>query len=152
MEKLPHHYTIKASSKTKSDLTLSANHLPNMNIAPPAQFDGPGDIWSPEDLLMASVASCTILSFKAIARMSKLEWISINCQSEGTLDRINKKAQFTQIKTKVHLTIAEETDQEKAYKLLEKAESSCLITHSLKAEMIAEFEVTYQKESILEKP
>lgn len=89
------------------------------------------NVWSPEDLLMSSVASCTILSFRAIARASKLEWISLNCTSVGTLDRVERRTQFTEIVTRATLTITEGTDRAKAEKLLHKAEDACLISNSL---------------------
>ena len=79
MNALPHIYIATATSDLTSNLDLTVEKLPSLEVAPPIGFNGPGDKWSPEDLLMTSVASCTILSFKAIARASKLEWVSLKC-------------------------------------------------------------------------
>ena len=141
MQALPHLYTIKAQAKSDSYLDVTGENLPQIEVAPPIGFNGPGDIWSPEDLLMSSVASCTILSFKAIARASKLDWISIECVSEGVLDRVERKTQFTKIVTKAKLIIPTDGDTDKAEKLLHKAEESCLISNSLTAESLIECEV-----------
>jgi organic hydroperoxide reductase OsmC/OhrA len=52
------------------DVTVCSARLPDLAIAPPAEFEGPGDRWSPETLLCASVANCFILTFRAYARAS----------------------------------------------------------------------------------
>ncbi len=134
MQALPHHYTVSAKVEGNNNLELSADNLPSIEAAAPTGFGGPGDVWSPEDLLMASVASCTILSFKAIARASKLEWESLNCVSEGTLERVERQTLFTKIVTKATLTITNEENREKAEKLLHKAEQTCLVSNSLTSE------------------
>ncbi len=143
MNALPHIYTATAKSEVTSNLELSVDNLPSLEVAPPIGFNGPGDKWSPEDLLMASVASCTILSFKAIARASKLEWISLKCVSEGILDRVERTTQFTKITTKAILTIPTDGNKEKAVKLLHKAEETCLISNSLTAESLIECEIVF---------
>lgn len=144
MQALPHLYRIKAQAKSESYLDVNGENLPPMEVAAPIGFNGPGNIWSPEDLLMSSVASCTILSFKAIARASKLDWVSIECVSEGVLDRVDRKTQFTKITTKAKLTIFNEDDAAKAEKLLHKAEETCLVSNSLTAESLIECEIVIE--------
>ena len=128
---LPHQYQAKASGKPDTYLNISIANIADMVVAPPAQFGGPGDQWSPEDLFMASIASCFILSFRAIARASKLSWLSIECHSEGILDRLEGKTQFTNIVTTATLMVADTDSVEKAERLLHKAEQSCLVVNSL---------------------
>lgn len=144
MQELPHIYTVKSSAKSVGNLNISAKNLPNLDVAPPVGFNGPGDVWSPEDLLMSSVASCTILSFRAIARASKLDWNTLECISEGTLERIDRKTQFTKIVTKAKLLIPSDGNKDKAEKLLHKAEQTCLISNSLTAESVIECEIIVQ--------
>ena len=88
------------------------------------------------------MADCFILSFRAIARASKLEWTSLRCEASGTLDREDRVTRFTHIAVSVVLTVPEGTDQEKAEKLLYKAEESCLVSNSLNAERELEAVVT----------
>lgn len=141
MKALPHHYSVNVAGSPGGNLTVSANNLPTLDVAPPEQFDGPGDQWSPEELLMAAVANCLVLSFRAIAKASKLEWISIHCESQGELDRVERKTQFTTIKTTVRLAIAAEGDKAKAEKLLNKAEQTCFISNSLSVDSQLECDV-----------
>ncbi len=101
--------------------------------APPEQFGGPGNQWSPETLLVAAVADCFILTFRAIARASKLQWSHLSCTTEGVLDRVDGVTRFTGMLIQASLQLPESQDKERGYRLLEKAEKSCLITRSLSA-------------------
>lgn len=135
MQDLPHHhYLVAANAKATDNVVLSSTGVPDLVSAPPAEFGGPGDQWSPESLLVAAVADCFILSFRAIARASRLEWDSLTCEVEGILDRVDRLTQFTGFNVSAMLDVPAGTDQAKAQRLLEKAEHACLITNSLKAE------------------
>ena len=141
MQDFPHLYSVKVEGKAVGNFTAGAERLPDIEVAPPLQFGGPGDQWSPEDLLMASVANCLVLSFRAIARASKLEWVSVECESVGELDKVERKAQFIGLLSKVRLVIPRNENKEKAERLLIKAEETCLISNSLSCESRIECEI-----------
>jgi peroxiredoxin-like protein len=141
MQDLPHQYIVKADAQTAGNVTLSSTGSPDLPSAPPAEFGGPGDQWSPESLLVAAVADCFILSFRAIARASRFEWESLGCEVEGTLDRVDRVTQFTDFDVAATLKIPAGSDEDRARKLLEKAEHACLITNSLKAESHLEINI-----------
>ncbi len=134
MQGLPHAYSASATSTEQSVVTTRIQGQPELSVAPPANFGGPGDIHSPEDLQVAAVASCFILSFKAIARASKLDWESLDVSVSGTLDQVDRAVQFTELVTEAKLVLPPEASRDKAERLLEKAEQTCFITNSLKAE------------------
>ena len=52
MKPLPHAYEITLTGASAGYATASAAGLPDMTTAPPAEYDGPGDAWSPEHLLL----------------------------------------------------------------------------------------------------
>ncbi len=133
MQDLPHHYTVTAGAEAEGNVTLKTDGVPQLTTAPPAEFGGPGDQWSPETLLVGSIADCFVLTFRAIARASKLEWDKLDCSAEGVLERVERVTRFTSATVHATLTVPPGTDVAKAEKLLEKAESACLITASLKA-------------------
>tara|TARA_B110000967_G_scaffold192418_1_gene219041 strand:- start:68 stop:535 length:468 start_codon:yes stop_codon:yes gene_type:complete len=145
MLSLPHHYSIKVNGNPTGDLIASADHLPTLEVSPPLEFGGPGDKWSPEDLLMAAVANCLVLSFRMISATSKLEWKSIECVSEGELNMVDGKMLFTKIISKVQLVILSGDGRAKAEKLLHKAEGACLISNSLSAELTLEAVIEIDK-------
>jgi len=134
MHPYPHVYTAVASARHEDTIALSSPGLPDIPTAAPPQFDGPGDLWSPETLLCASIADCFVLSFRAIARASRLEWTELACHVEGVLERVDGVAQFTRYRTVASLTVTSESAAEKARRLLERAEQICLISNSLRGE------------------
>ncbi len=133
MDDYPHLYAVTANAEAEGEVTIGSEGLADLATAPPAQFGGPGDRWSPETLLVGAVADCFILTFRAIARASKLPWVSLECRAEGRLDRIDKVTCFTEIHVRAWLRVPAGSDPAKARRILERSESSCLITQSLKA-------------------
>jgi organic hydroperoxide reductase OsmC/OhrA len=134
MHPYPHVYTVTASAAPEGDVPVSAAGLPTLATAPPIEFDGPGDRWSPEALLCAAVADCFLLSFRGVARAQKLAWTSLQCEVQGTLNRIEGKTRFTHMVVMAVLVAPEGTDRDKAIKAMERAEHVCLISNSLIAE------------------
>jgi len=134
MHPFPHHYIVGASVRPVGDVPLSCEGMRVIESAPPKEFDGPGNQWSPEGLLTAAVADCLVLGFRAIASASKFVWSSLETRTQGTLDRVNGKMLFTRFDTHAKLVVPAGTDVERAKKLLEKAEFNCLIANSLSSE------------------
>ena len=91
MQKLPHRYVVVAAGDTLDDIELASHSLPPLRSAPPTEFDGPGDRWSPESLLVGAVAGCYVLTFRAVARASRVSWTWLRCDVSGTLERIDKR-------------------------------------------------------------
>ena len=134
MHPYPHLYIVQSSATPEGDVPVAAAGLPTLQTAPPAEFGGPGDRWSPETLLCAAVADCFVLSFRAVARASKLDWTGLECRVEGKLDRVDGRTYFTALVVHASLNVPAGTDPERATKLLEKAEHVCLVSNSLVAE------------------
>jgi organic hydroperoxide reductase OsmC/OhrA len=141
MKPYPHTYNVSAEAAQTGFVTVAAPGLPNLKTAPPPEFDGPGGAWSPETLLCASVADCFILTFRAVARAARFEWLSLECRVEGTLDRVDRISQFTKLTTFAKLSVPTGTDGLKARDLLERAEHGCLITNSLRSTRTLEAEI-----------
>ena len=71
MQALPHRYRVTGTGRITGDVELTAERLTMLRSASPAEFDGPGDAWSPEHLLLASVQACFLFTVRAIALMPK---------------------------------------------------------------------------------
>jgi organic hydroperoxide reductase OsmC/OhrA len=134
MHPFPHHYLVNAAVRPDGDVPLSTEGVRVIESAPPREFGGPGNQWSPEGLLTASVADCFVLGFRAIAAASKYAWLSLEAQTRGTLDRVDGKMRFTRFETHAKLHVPPGADVERAKKLLEKAEHTCLVANSLNSE------------------
>jgi peroxiredoxin-like protein len=131
MQTYPHRYDVHAGAETAGSVLVRSEGLPMLTTAAPAQFGGPGDQWSPETLLVAAAADCSILTFRAIATASKLEWRRLECDAEGVLDRTEGVVRFIELHLRARLALPAAGDTDRARRLLEKAEASCLVTNSL---------------------
>ena len=132
---LPHHYTVSARASSEGEVSLQSQGLDPIASAPPVEFGGPGNRWSPETLLVAAVADCFILSFRAIARASRLAWIDLDCSVEAVLERSEGSTRFTRFLVRATLYLPADADESRASRLLEKAKTGCLITNSLNGEV-----------------
>jgi peroxiredoxin-like protein len=110
----------------------SAELNDKITVATPPEFEGgvPG-IWSPEHLFTASVLSCFMTTFLAIAGFSKLEFESFDCDATGVLSKVEGKFMMTEVMLRPRLIIMDESKVERAQRILEKAETNCLITNSI---------------------
>jgi len=141
MHPYPHVYRVFANGAPAGIVAVSSPPLPHIETAPPPEFDGPGGIWSPETLLCAAVADCFILTFRGLSRAARLEWLTLECRVEGTLERVEGASQFTRFATFATLTVPAGSDETKAHALLERAEHSCLISNSLRGARTLQAEV-----------
>jgi organic hydroperoxide reductase OsmC/OhrA len=146
MREFPHHYTATAAGLPAGDVTLSGLRLSMLRSAPPPEFDGPGDRWSPETLVTAAVADCYVLTFRALARSVRLPWLTLTCEASGTLDRVDRITQFTAFQVKARLRIPADASVEQAKRLLVRAEQECLIANSLKARVELDLNVEVEQE------
>jgi len=135
MQDYPHHYVVGADAPAEGEISVRSKGLKTLPSAAPAEFGGPGDLWSPETFLVAAVADCFILTFRAVARGSHFEWNTVTCKVDGVLDRVDRVTRFTEFHVRVTLHVPEGTDQHKAERLVEKSDHVCLVTSSLNAEM-----------------
>ncbi len=133
MQPLPHHYAVSAASRDQTgNIAVTCRGLPDLATNAPREYDGPGDAWSPETLLMAAVADCYLLGFRAIAQASKLAWHEIECSVEGTLDKVERTVRFTEVRIHARAKVPADAES-RAERILHKAEETCLITNSLVA-------------------
>jgi len=146
MHPFPHHYIVNAVVRPGGDVPLSSEGMRVIESAPPREFDGPGNQWSPEGLFTASVADCFALNFRAIAAASKFAWTNLEARTTGTLDRVDGKMRFTRFDTHAKLIVPAGADSERAKKLLEKAEQTCLVANSLNSERYLTVEVAASRD------
>ena len=107
-----------------------------IEVATPPEFPkGMPGIWSPEHLFTASVSSCLMTTFLAIAENSRLEFKNFKCQSKGKLAQVDGRFQMTEIILQPTVTIGNEKDREHAEKVLQKSEKACLISNSIKSKV-----------------
>lgn len=134
MQAFPHVYRVEGSAAPEGTVTLASAGLQALESLPPIEFGGPGDAWSPETLLVAAIADCFLLSFRAIARAGGLAWSRARCSVDAKLDRVDGVTRFTHYTLNAELHVPAGTDVEAARKALHRAKKTCLISNSLSAE------------------
>ena len=142
MKPLPHQYDVHLTGGPAGYAVLSTPGTPDLRTAPPADFDGPGDAWSPEHLLLAAVQTCFLFTLRAIARASRVDFTNLELDVTGTVDRQEGVTRFTEIVLRPRLVISPGTDRERALRVLEKSEKQCLVSASLSTPIRLEPEIT----------
>lgn len=134
----PHYYNVDISWKNNRIGEMSSPELSTkVEIATPPQFPkGVENIWSPEHLFTSAVSSCLMTTFLAIAENSKLDFLNFECKSKGKLEQVEGKFLMTEIILEPIVTIKNESEREKALKVLEKSEINCLISNSIKSKIV----------------
>jgi uncharacterized OsmC-like protein len=77
------------------------------------------------------VDACFLFTLRAVAKLSQVEFTSLELSSEGTLDRVDGVTRFTEIVLRPRLTLGHGGDRARALWVLEKSKKACLVTASL---------------------
>jgi peroxiredoxin-like protein len=139
-----HTYNVSLKWEEGRKGIMSSPELPTkIEVATPPEFDkGIAGIWSPEHLYTASVLSCFMTTFLAVAEYSKLEYDSFDCTAEGVLDKVEGKFQMTEVNLNATLKINDADKSDKAERILHKAEAACLISNSIKSKVNLNCKIT----------
>lgn len=134
---MSHQYTVNLKWKENRIGEMSSPELNNkIEVATPPQFPkGVDGIWSPEHLFTASVNSCFMTTFLAIAENSRLEFSEFSCNAIGQLNQVEGKFLMTEVILNPTLIINKEEDKEKALRVLDKSGKACLISNSINAKI-----------------
>lgn len=130
--------------------SLSGNGC--IEVATPPEFPkGVPGVWSPEHLFTASVASCIMTTFLAIAENSKLEFSHFACSAKGKLEKTAQGFEMTEVLVDPEVTLLYEKDRDRALRVLEKTEKHCLISNSIKSKVIMNPVILVEGPPIVEK-
>lgn len=140
-----HYYTVNVTWKMNRLGELSSSELTDkIEVATPPPFaKGVEKIWSPEHLFTASVNSCYMTTFLAIAENSKLEFTAFECSAKGKLEQVEGKYAITEVTLSPVLKLVSEKDKERAERILQKSEAACLISNSIKSKVSLQTTISY---------
>jgi organic hydroperoxide reductase OsmC/OhrA len=93
-------------------------------------------MWTPEHFYVAAANACLLTTFLAVAEISRLSIVSYEAEGRGKLEKTSGEGgqgyQITEIVLQPRIAVSTEADRERAGRLIEKAEKSCLISRSMK--------------------
>ena len=116
---------------------------PELEIATPVEFWPEADpaVWSPEDVFASAAASCLAVTILGFAAREQLQLQSLHVDAEGVAGRrADGRFGFVRIEQRVEIGV-DAGDEQRALALVERAESSCLVTVSLDVEIETAVEV-----------
>jgi peroxiredoxin-like protein len=140
-----YHYTTRVvwDGEKHGAMTVSSKpDVPKMGVASPPEFKGHPGYWTPEDMLVSAVNSCTMMTFLTFAKKTGLAFLSYECEATGTLEMSEGKFRFTEIVLDPKIVVSREEDIAAARAVFESAEENCLIANSLRTRVTGEPRIT----------
>ncbi|MBN2149927.1 MAG: OsmC family protein [Candidatus Lokiarchaeota archaeon] len=123
--------------KRMARMGSTADGLPQVVCVTPADFEkGIPNHWTPEHLFVSSCVACYFTTFMRISEGSKLSLEALSVKGTGVLgdDKDGKRA-MTRIDIYPEIVVKKAADAQKAMRIAEKVEESCLISNSMKSEI-----------------
>ena len=111
--------------------TVRSEGKPDLRLASPPEFKGEGGVWTPEELFVASVESCHMMTFLAFAHKQQVPLVSYESHANGVLEFIDGDYRFTRIVLFPSIVVAKSVKEEYVYAVLRDAHAHCLVTNSI---------------------
>ena len=105
---------------------------PAIEVATPPEFGGPEKIWTPEDLLTSSVATCIMTSALFFIDRANIQMRSYRSNAVGTMEKGPTGLVITGIRVEASIELEDPAQEEALRKAMEQAEKTCPISNSLK--------------------
>ncbi|SPF34595.1 putative redox protein, regulator of disulfide bond formation [Candidatus Sulfotelmatobacter kueseliae] len=119
-------WTSGRTGLAKSDSAPNAIHF-----TAPTEFGGLEGRWTPEELLLAAVASCYTTTLRAIAGTAQFNFTDLQVEASGTVRKAESGWTFSQIVVRPNLKITSTEERERALELLKRAEKLCLVSRAI---------------------
>jgi organic hydroperoxide reductase OsmC/OhrA len=102
-------------------------------------FRGDANVYNPEDLFVASLSSCHLLSYLALCARSKINVIAYEDDASGTMVmRPDGGGKFESVTLRPSVTLAPGSDEKRAFELHETAHDMCFIAASVSIPVLHE--------------
>jgi organic hydroperoxide reductase OsmC/OhrA len=136
-EVMSHEYAIVITGGPAVPVRASAAPRPDLEIGPPPEFGGSDVWWSPEQLLLAALASCFDVTFRALAGRAGVPIVDLHSRARGTVGKTQNGLAFTRLHLAVEVTVRP-ADADQARELLVDAERKCIVRNSLRVPIAIE--------------
>jgi organic hydroperoxide reductase OsmC/OhrA len=132
-----HHFEAQVSWRAGGEGVTASTHRvqfagrPPLEIAPAPQYRGDPSRLNPEELFVAALTSCQLLTYLALAPRAGITVLAYEDRPLGTLAVADKKMRMTDVLLRPRITVAPGTDEAKALALVESAHEACFIANSV---------------------
>jgi organic hydroperoxide reductase OsmC/OhrA len=122
----------KSYASYKRDHTIMAAGKPTLLASSDPAFRGDPGRYNPEELLVASLSSCHMLSYLHLCAVNKIVVIDYQDEATGTMNEdANGSAAFVEVTLHPQVTVEADSDKAKALSLHEEAHRYCFIANSV---------------------
>jgi peroxiredoxin-like protein len=129
---------------------LSSTGKSPVEIACPPEFGGPGGLWSPEDLLVASVEVCIMTTFLHLMERRKIPLTSFSSSAEGLAGLEDGEFRFVSVAVRVHITVGRPDDVPAATSCIKDAGCDCMVSRSLRCPVRVDHSVRVEANALSE--
>jgi len=135
MSKFPIYFDVEAEATAGigSTWTGKSGDLPPITNAIPAEFGGPGNGYSPEDLFGLSVVNCIIATFKVYCEHSGAGFDNLKAKASVSMGKDPAENYLALNSIDITIDITGASDKDKVKSILEKAIKDCCISNSIKS-------------------
>lgn len=109
-----------------------------VRVSSAAAFLGDATLPNPEELLVAAVSSCQLLSFLAVAATARLDVVDYRDEAVGRMPTDGRPMSVTEIVLRPRITMAGSPALTKIERLVEVAHRECFIAASLRGDVIVQ--------------
>src|SRR5262249_757421 len=102
-----------------------------IHVSSSPEFGGLEGRWTPEDLLLSSLASCFTVTFRVLAQRADFEYTDLEVHVEATLRKTESGYSLDKFLIRPTLTVLFDHDREKGMALLKRTETVCLVSKAL---------------------
>jgi organic hydroperoxide reductase OsmC/OhrA len=113
----------------------SAPGKPDIEIGSPPEFKGEAGVWAPEEMLVAALNACMMLTFVAFAQGRKLELVAYESSAVGLLENVDGKYRIVEVCVRPIVVLSSEADIAAARTIMAEVKQNCFISNSITAEV-----------------
>ena len=126
-----HRYCVRTEWRGRPEVVLASPGKPNLEVARSTEFpDGVPDVWSPEELLIASLATCFELTLRSIAGSKGVPIQAVRVDATGHVERRRHRYRVVLVELDAH--VETETGREpEIERIAELASEACLVANAL---------------------
>jgi peroxiredoxin-like protein len=140
----PRKYEFRSQVKWTDDSrgVVSQNGTNPIKIALPKELEGPGGAWSPDEMYVASVEACAMLTFFWLIKNKNVDVLSYESNAKGISQIADDGLfRFVSIELNPKIVISNPDDKLEVKTAIQKLDEWCCISNSSKAPVIVNAEI-----------
>jgi organic hydroperoxide reductase OsmC/OhrA len=140
-----HRYEVRVRSTGGPEVALESSGKPSLQVATPPDFrGGVRGLWSPEELLVGSLATCFELTLAAIAERLAVPLHDVEVDATGHLERRDGRYRFVAIELDARI-VTEPGHEREMEDIAVLTRGRCIVEEALRAPVQLRVEVDVER-------